>query len=238
MKKNAFTLIELVFSIVAVGIVILSIPLIIKQSNANTIQSQNVLGFYNALTLMETIKNKPWDTNNLNDFNISGEYYILETNGGYNCALDKSIIPPGQGGNPNNPQGTPTAQIYTKKGLGNANRRRMCDPDRKQATDNNYNDSLSSINHFNNHKLEIKSNGNTIFRLETKINYARVNFGTNQVAGSLTPTNNTDDVKEITISLFRMPTQLNAQGVEEPVAVYKYYAANIGTDIPFIKDNG
>ena len=96
MRRSAFTFIELVFSIVVVGLVILSIPLIVRQSNANTIESQNVIGYYNALTLMNTIRNKPWDRGNIqgqvDDFTASGGYYILNTgDANLNCrVLDQS----------------------------------------------------------------------------------------------------------------------------------------------------
>ena len=76
MRRSAFTFIELVFSIVVVGLVILSIPLIVRQSNANTIESQNVIGYYNALTLMNKYRNKLWVLGNIlgpvDNFTASG----------------------------------------------------------------------------------------------------------------------------------------------------------------------
>ncbi|RDU65218.1 type II secretion system protein [Helicobacter sp. MIT 14-3879] len=219
MKKRGFTMIELVFSIVIVGIVILSIPLIVRQSNANTMMSQNVLGYYNALTLMETIKNKPWDRNNIADFISSGEYYILNTG---QTATDCKIL-----------DKKSDAKIKTKKGLGNANRRRMCDPSSKSALKIQANSRLEAINDFQGYTQKIASNGVDIFQLSVDVNYADINFGNETTAGSLTNVNRITDIKLINVTLMRFLPNQNP----ETVAVYKYYATNIGSDIPFIKDN-
>lgn len=217
MKRAAFSFIELVFSIVIVGLVILSIPLIVRQSNANTIESQNVLGYYNALTLMETIKGKPWDVASVADFEKSGEYYILLTDDVLQC--------------------TKRDNIWTKKGLGNADRRRMCDPGtpadptprRAQAIAGNAN--LESIGAFNGFNSVIRGVGGAgFFRLRVGVSYAAVDFA----AGTLTPVNGkTTDVKAITVELSRIAPDSS----EEVVSTYTYYAANIGMDVPFSKDN-
>lgn len=222
MKKRAFTMIELMFSIVIVGLVILSIPLIVRQSNANTVMSQNVLGYYNALTLIDTIRKKPWDSNNIDDFTKSGEYYILQTG---NAATDCRILDTTQ----------TNAHILTKKGLANANRRRMCDPQGKQASPIAYNARLAAINDFQGYTARIVSNGNDIFQLSTNISYANIDFGNGTNPGSLTLTNNITDVKAINVTLSRMDPQ--DPNNPETIAVYTYYAANIGYDIPFVKDN-
>lgn len=221
MKRAAFTFIELVFSIVIVGIVILSIPLIVRQSNANTIESQNVIGYYNALTLMETIKNKPWDTNNVVDFEKSGEYYILFTdNANTDCKPSTAAL-----------------NIYTKPGLGNADRRRMCDPSRKKASPipSSSNSALDSINAFNGYSRTITSGGNTFFTITANVRYVNVNFGSGTTAGNITNLGGggTTDVKAVTITLSRnLPNN-----TMEVISNYIYYAANIGTDVPFSKDN-
>ncbi len=220
MKRVAFTLIELVFATVVVGIVILSIPLIVKQSNANTIESQNVFGYYNALTLMETIKNKPWDRNNVEDFEKSGEYYILYTG---NTDIDCY-----------NPTGT---NIWTKKGLGNANRRRMCDPDKKTASSipASYLSDLNSIDAFNGYSNTITTDNGTNerFRLDVQVKYVNIDFGSGTSAGQITDSNIITDVKAIVITL----SKINPGNTTEEISTYTYYAANIGNDIPFSKDN-
>ena len=221
MRRLAFTFIELVFSIVVVGLVILSIPLIVRQSNANTLESQNVIGYYNALTLMNVIRNKPWDLSNINgildDFTASGGYYILQTNNpNNNCrVLDKT--------KPN---------IISKPGLGLSDRRRMCDPAGRQASYIRQSNALDNIGAFQNYSQNITANNNTFFTLKVNVQYVDINFGNNTTSGSIVVANGITDVKEIEVKLFR---QLN--GTEELVSSYKYYATNIGTDVPFAKDN-
>lgn len=219
MKKAGFSFIELVFSIVIIGLVILSIPLIVRQSNANIMESQNVLGYYNALTLMETIKNKPWDTNNVSDFEKSGEYYILNTDTTkFNCEKVKDT------------------NIFSKPGLGNADRRRMCDPNQTKASIIRSNSALNSINSFHGYSKKIQGGGNDYFEITATIRYADINFGSGTTQGFINPitTNATSDVKQITIQLFRINPNTSTN---ELTATFNYYAANIGTDIPFSKDN-
>lgn len=227
--RSAFTMIELVFSIVIVGLVILSIPLIVRQTSANTIMSQNVIGYYNALTLMETIKSKPWDRNNVADFNASGVYYILSTgNAGTDCKVSTL----------KDAQGALIAQnIYTKKGLALANKRRMCDPNQtKKASALVANTAYESINDFQNYTVKVLNDGNEIFNLKTEMIY-RSTEGSGIATDPYKIRNargGMDDIKEIKIKLERIDPDGKAN---EEIAVFTYYAANIGSDIPLVKDN-
>lgn len=245
-NRVAFTMIELVFSIVIVGIVILSIPLIVRQSSINTIMSQNVIGYYNALTLMETIKSKPWDSSSVSDFQNSGVYYILNTGNATTDCKQFQILK-------NNADGTKydsADKIITKKGLANANKRRVCDPQNKVATPiMTGSPTLESINDFQLYKMSVKGgtekdkNGNItnlnneIFNLQVGIMYK--DFGVNDGNSTKTPykiknaRSARDDLKEIKITLVR----IDPNSGSENIAVFTYYAANIGTDIPLIKDN-
>jgi prepilin-type N-terminal cleavage/methylation domain-containing protein len=77
MQKKAFTLIELVITIVIVGIVSLSFPLIMAQTSKNVqfaIQQEAVLA---AKTYIGTILSYPWDEN----IPTTGKSMILETDG-------------------------------------------------------------------------------------------------------------------------------------------------------------
>lgn len=221
MRRSAFTFIELVFSIVVVGLVILSIPLIVRQSNANTIESQNVIGYYNALTLMNTIRNKPWDLGNIqgpvDNFTASGGYYILNTG---NTNLDCRVL------------GLSKQNIISKPGLGISDRRRMCDPNSNTAQAITKSDKLDNIGAFNDYSQTIRSNGNDFFTLDVNVKYVNVNFGNDTTAGKITDATGITDIKEIEVKLSR-----NFDSKKEPVSTYKYYATNIGTDVPFAKDN-
>lgn len=231
--RMGFTMIELIFSIVIVGVVILSIPLIVRQSNLNTIMSQNVIGYYNALTLMETIKSKPWDANNVLDFNNSGEYYILNTGHTTDCFIVS---------NPNAKDPSDN-RVTIKKGLALANKRRMCDPSDKSASAMG-GGSLDSINSFDGYTTTVVSDGVDIFRLDVSVNYVNVDFanGVGNVTNPDTIKNargQFDDVKEIKITLVRLVdgVAVTDDNGNEGEAVFTYYAANIGNDIPLTKDN-
>ena len=238
-QRAAFTMIELIFSIVIVGLVILSIPLIVRQSNLNTIMSQNVIGYYNALTLMETIKSKPWDKNNVADFVSSGEYYILNTDED-SCRILDIISGKDKDGKDINI----AENIYTKKGLSTANKRRMCDPNQnKKALAIGYSPTLESINDFDTYEVAVYSDidsNQQIFKLKVAVDYVPVDFGKGvnnpKVVGNIgNPANGTTDVKRIQITLIRMLDNKEVDADGE--AVFTYYAANIGNDIPLIKDN-
>ena len=229
--RSGFTMIELIFSIVIVGLVILSIPLIVRQSNLNVMTAQNVIGYYNALTLMETIKSKPWDKNNVADFQKSGVYYILNTGNGKDCFTVNNA----------NAQNPADNLISAKTGLSLGNKRRMCDPDNKSASaianDNDY----DSINSFNGYSVKVSNNGEDIFRLDVAVRYVGINFNGNTVANpdNIINTAQFDDVKEIKITLVRLVdgVAVTDDDGNEGEAVLTYYAANIGNDIPLIKDN-
>lgn len=247
MKRFGFTFVELVFSIVIVGLVILSIPLIVRQSNENTLEAQNVIGYYNALTLMDTIRNKPWDENNVTDFTQGGAYYILNTSDtANNCQLASALFPAKYGS-----IGT-DADFLTKKGLGGGVKRRMCDPNGKTASAISGSTTRDSIGAFDgySHVITSTSDGettaNNFFKLAVSVRYVSVNFGSDTATGTISTANGTTDVKEITIYLCRIQpgedtnkTCDSNEGTNNLTLVssYRYYAANIGTDIPLSKDN-
>lgn len=246
-KRGAFTMIELIFSIVIVGLVILSIPLIVRQSNLNTIMSQNVIGYYNALTLMETIKSKPWDKSNVADFISSGEYYILDTNDPNGCQtipITMNVLEYNQTTNKQEWQKKSiTGNTRSKKGLSLANKRRMCDPQTKKASAIATDNALESINDFHNYEVAVYSDidsNQQIFKLKVAVDYVPVNFGAGENVGIVgDPVANTTDVKRIQIKLIRrVKDNNNVIDVDaDGEAVFTYYAANIGSDIPLVKDN-
>lgn len=248
-QRAGFTMIELIFSIVIVGLVILSIPLIVRQSNLNTAMSQNVIGYYNALTLMETIKSKPWDTNNIADFETSGEYYILNTQdpNGDKCQtipITMNVLEYNTTTGKLEPQKKSiTGNTRSKKGLSLANKRRMCDKNNKSAQAISGDSSkLQSINHFNGYETLVYSdaaNNTEIFKLQVNVDYVSVDFGVGEAVGTVGDANTTTDVKRIQIKLIRRVKDNNNVGDVDPdgEAVFTYYAANIGSDIPLVKDN-
>ncbi|MDR1976415.1 MAG: prepilin-type N-terminal cleavage/methylation domain-containing protein [Campylobacteraceae bacterium] len=78
MKKRAFTLIELVITIVIVGIVSLSFPMILMQSNKNIAFATQQEAILAAKTYIGTILSYPWD-NNIYTMGAGVKGMILET---------------------------------------------------------------------------------------------------------------------------------------------------------------
>lgn len=82
-------MIELVFAIVIIGITILTIPLFIEQTHDHLQRTDDSKGYYHALALMQIARIKPWDSANINDFEASNLYYVLDTTeAGYECNHD------------------------------------------------------------------------------------------------------------------------------------------------------
>lgn len=231
--RPSFTLVELVVSIVVIGIATLSIPIIVKETSLNTIESQNIIAYYNALALMDTIRSKPWDRNNVEDYSKSGEYYILNTKDGLTgCTKREGAL-----------------SFYSKPGLSGGDKRRMCDQGAKEASVIKKDNKLESINDFDGYEATIRDydNKNDRFKLDVSVNYARmlrsfndnncasgtVNDCTNTFQNDLSK-NTTSSFKKIDVNVYRV---LDGTKGKDPIAVFTYYAANIGTDTPYTKDN-
>lgn len=59
--RNAFTIIELLVSIVVIGIALMSLPLAIEQSSKSGEVASLQDSYYKAYTLLKQISSKPWD---------------------------------------------------------------------------------------------------------------------------------------------------------------------------------
>lgn len=79
MKRRAFSLLELIFSIVIMGISFLSIPTIMVVMNRSTEATVDTKGYYHALAQMGIVMSKAWDEANVDDWNASNVVYILDT---------------------------------------------------------------------------------------------------------------------------------------------------------------
>jgi len=110
--RRAISMIELIFSIVILGIVFLSIPLIIQNANTSLESTHDSKGYYHALALMQIIIAKPWDHNNIDDLSTSEVYYIL----GADC-VGRTGLTPGESRRMCDPALTPT----TNPMIANAN---------------------------------------------------------------------------------------------------------------------
>ncbi len=91
MVKRAFTLIELVVSIIVVGIALMSIPLFLSNSNKNdefALEQESVLA---ARTKIQNIVSYRWDENSLDP--TTGKIYVLDTHNS-DSELQRFTCPP------------------------------------------------------------------------------------------------------------------------------------------------
>ena len=79
LKKSSFTLIELVISIVIIGIVVTSIPMLLSSSSKFYNNSVKERSFFNAYSLISLITNELWDENNTKGNNY---YKVLTSDNG------------------------------------------------------------------------------------------------------------------------------------------------------------
>lgn len=89
MKRRAFSFLELIFSIVIMGISFLSIPTIMVVMNRSTEATVDTKGYYHALAQMGIVMSKAWDENNVDDWDASNVVYILDT-GTTTCNDDRN----------------------------------------------------------------------------------------------------------------------------------------------------
>ncbi|MGP1580210.1 MAG: hypothetical protein ACTTH5_04240 [Wolinella sp.] len=206
-SRHSFTMIELVFAIVIVGFAILTIPVVVAQSNHLLRSSHNVQGYYHALALMQIIRIKPWDSANREDMNASDLYYVLDTDeNAYDC---KDV-----GG----------FGFLRREGMFARNFKgsRVCSQDSIKAKAI-AGSSLETIN-FAQYSEAIKEYSASEDKFTLKAGAKYVDSSTlNDVA------NGTTNTKKITIELLD-----SSSG--KLLARYHYYATNIGTDAIASKD--
>ncbi|MGP1449825.1 MAG: prepilin-type N-terminal cleavage/methylation domain-containing protein [Wolinella sp.] len=204
---RGFTLIEMVFAIIIVGFSILSIPLIIQHSSNNLKQSSEVKGFYHALALMQIVRVKPWDTNNIGDMKLANIYYVLDTDESkspspYECKEQNDGF--------RRRVGMSATSFKDRRYCSNA-----IDEDRRKASAISGN-SLESIN--------FSSYSEIVGGFEVAAEVAYVNSSSLAIFDA----GKTSNTKLITITL-------GGKNPPRNIAKYYYYATNIGTDTAITK---
>lgn len=177
MKKNAFSLIELIFSIVVIGIALLSIPAIMSVINRSAEATVQTKGYYHALAQMGVIISKPWDENNTDDWDEANVVYILQT-------------------------GDEGLEICSRSSIYAEEYRRQCDKNNGNASltlgleGTSYND----LDDFNGNTDNDNIEG---FRLQIAVTYEdneTVSTNNYKIPSAANPTGTTD-IKEVTITL-------------------------------------
>lgn len=204
-------MIELIFTIVIIGIAFMTLPLILNTTNDSIEAVQESRGYYHALAKMQIITDKPWDENNTADFkNTGGIYYVLKTqeDSGSILECNSNDMRPGHYEGQN---------------------RRMCTRDFAFATplanlgkDGETNSSYDDIDDFDGDSDDLTDG----FDLNASVTY--VNYNANdQSMSTFSTATETTSVKRITVSL------RDRSGNE--IASYTYYATNVGRPQAYIK---
>lgn len=200
-------MIELVFAIVIIGITILTIPLFIEQTHAHLQRTDDSKGYYHALALMQIARIKPWDSANINDFEASNLYYVLDTDEtGYACEDDGDGF-----------RKRPGMVATSHK------ERRLCAPIDPSAPSSKsrataiYGDSLTSLNFKSYSEPPVEGK----YDLSIKAEYVD--------STTLAP------VAGVNITTNTKHLQVTMSKNGENIAHYHYYATNIGTDTPITK---
>lgn len=210
-KRLGFTMIELIFVIVIVGISILTIPLMIDRSQENLKKSADVSGYYHALTLMQILRVKPWDIKHRDqkDFETSNLYYILNTEeSGYECDPD------------------PLTGFNKRPGMASKEfrQRRFC---YQGAVIN-----ASPLNGDDITSLSFASYTENVARFSTSDEY-KLTALNEYVPSGIRPYYEADFATHITNTKRLKITLADNKGND--IATYFYYATNISTDIPITK---
>lgn len=230
--KRSFSLIELIITIVIMGLAFVAIPAIIQNSITTTSAINKSSGIYHGVAKMQIVKSKLWDHNNKQNFDQIGYYNALditEGNGSINyITCNNNISSPDYG---------------KRSGHFHGENRRKCSmgiggtPSINFGASGSFYTLMQDIDDYNNDINYIfgsESATDSIYTLNTKVQY--VNFiaptNVNIVNVQTKPANQADitNIKEITVTVTQEPNN-------EKIASYKYYATNIGLFRPLIKNN-
>lgn len=191
--RSAFSLIELLMTIVIISIAFIGIPLIMENSARTISWLQNSKAIYHGLAKIQIVRGKYWDENNHTNVLNTTElpcprngHYVAE--GRRRCA---TVFP----------------SADTSFGEG------------KDATD--WND----IDDFDGEE-DIGVEG--LYAIKTRVKYIDYPVYVDNNLSMKDTTRDQTNIKEIEVKVTKQGSS---------VSTYRYYAGNIGTSKPFIKDN-
>jgi len=212
-EKRGFTLIELILMVIVMGIAFATLPAILGVSARSVENVSDVRGIYHGAAKMQVVLSKPWDEGNVDDFGLSGIYYVLRS--------AESDMPGDALYCDNN---------KTRQGHYPGLDRRMCDqnPASNSATaafgletGETVADDLDDFDGDSDNDIEGYKVGTTV----SYVDYVSAAVVTMPQPQSHATTN----IKHIIVRVHTPSGRL--------LTDYHYYAANIGISKPFIKDN-
>lgn len=218
--RNGFTLVELIATIVIIGIAFLSIPMAMEVTNKAIEFTQTSRGFYHGLAKMKIITNLPWDENNVADFQDKGYYQALQTEADSTNELKCDPVTLSRSGH------------YV--GLETALYRRRCSS--QNATDDSALGREGDYDDVDDYEAETTTYSiENVFTITSNVDYIAYNN-----ASPATATFNFDDAASTQSTSIKRIGVFITEGTgaaAQNIGSYFYYAANIGTYQPVKKAN-
>ena len=207
-KSNAFTLIEIIVSLIVIGIVAVTLPIMLQTSTETVKTTAKEEIFYQEFSLLQLINTLYFDENNTKDDNF---YKDLNATGGDNALLIKSYTNGlnriGKHQMNNNILRSGTNATVSTIGI---------DSGETQGDDSTYDD----IDDYNGYSETLLSYGNVVLNVTVKYIKDNANYSSNNIKFDFNYSNekNFTNIKLITVS-----TSVDNQNIS-----ISYPAMNIG----------
>ncbi len=207
-KSNAFTLIEIIVSLIVIGIVAVTLPIMLQTSTETVKTTAKEEIFYQEFSLLQLINTLYFDENNTKDDNF---YKDLNATGGDNALLIKSYTNGlnriGKHQMNNNILRSGTNATVSAIGI---------DSGETQGDDSTYDD----IDDYNGYSETLLSYGNVVLNVTVKYIKDNANYSSNNIKFDFNYSNekNFTNIKLITVS-----TSVDNQNIS-----ISYPAMNIG----------
>lgn len=217
--RYGFSIIELIMTIVVIGIAFIGVPLILENSAKTAAWVERSKGVYHGLSKVQIIRSKFWDEGNENDFINNGIYYVLKT--AESNAIGETLY---------------CSYDTNRSGHYSGDGRRKCSGATATASGNfgETGDLLEGVgteewDDIDDYHEEDDSSVDGKYDIATKVKYITYSEGINSSNITLeTDAGDTSNLKEIIVTV-----SANGKRISE----YRYYAANIGVPRPYIKSN-
>ena len=208
--RGGFTLIELIVMMVILGLAFATLPMILGVSARSAGNVADVRGLYHGVAKIQVALSKPWDENNVDDFNTGGGYYVLRTQ--ESDTLGQRLY---------------CDNDRNRSGHYPGLKRRMCENAAATAKPtftadqlpNDYDD-LDDFDNDTDHHVEG-------YQIQTHVDYVPYVDASPVTMGAAAA--GTTNIKHLWVDVL--------DAANRSLATYHYYAANIGLSQPFIKRN-
>jgi hypothetical protein len=202
--RRALTMVELIFTMVIIGLVFMVIPKIVFVTNKSFETTVKEEALYNAMALMGIIVRLPWDEENTKTDQILG---VASGNGAYRCDDSTGFYRVGGFAGSRNCIGSGAAPVEASSALGRE--------------DSLFND----IDDYNGYTVDTTTPHGAKYRLRVAVAYLQdPSPGTSVDLSALSPASASTDIKEIRVTVSNAPGRKKA-----PFSATLYYhSVNLG----------